>query len=128
MKRIFLSVGMAALMLVAGTNVYLANQTNSSVTLNLLDVEHTAEGESNAVPPWLAAAVPVAEVVGAVAAVVALGYVIYDHCTSSEEGHFVLVRANEWKQNGEKHGYKEYTCLPGGTGCVVGGGPYVINY
>jgi len=43
MKRIFLAIGMAALMLVSGTNVYLANQrTEMENNLSLEDIE--AEG------------------------------------------------------------------------------------
>lgn len=44
MKKLFRAIGMAALMLVAGTNVYVANQTpNKESELNLGNVEALAQ-------------------------------------------------------------------------------------
>lgn len=49
MKKLFMSIGFAALMLMAGANVYLANQTNKSKTdLNLDNLE--AFGQQ--LPEW----------------------------------------------------------------------------
>jgi len=77
MKKIFLSIGLAALMLVSGTNYYIASNTSTNYSLNLDDVEANADGNSEAaVPPWLG---PLAQVVGIIGGLTTVGYLIYDH-------------------------------------------------
>lgn len=82
MKKIFISIGLAALMLVSGTNYYLANNTNSYSSLRLEDIEANADSNGEAgVPPWLG---PAAQVVGIVAGLVAIGKTIYDYSHSDD--------------------------------------------
>ncbi len=119
MKKIFISIGLAALMLVSGTNYYLANNTNSYSSLRLEDIEANADSNGEAgVPPWLG---PAAQVVSIIAGGVAVGKVIYDYCTKPDTGHWCEVYSKIEIKNNKKTGTIWYECGGSGDVCIVGG-------
>lgn len=127
MKKIFISIGLAALMLVSGTNVYLANQTNESAQLNLLDIEYTAEGESQVIPPAVIAA-GIIKTASDLATIGAFAYIVYDHFKSDLGGWLLVYSNTNIGNDGKEHGTKYYECLASGSECKVGHGSKSVTF
>ena len=116
MKTKIISLALATLIIVAGTNVWVAtNNIHAKSYLTLENIEAHAEGNNEAtIPP----AIIVAGVIKTVADLAIIGTFVYSICKTETaawvEGSSTVYVGND----GKEHGTKNWDCLAPGKECT----------